>query len=419
MRLLYTILYYLALPAILIRLLLKSRHDPAYRKNILQRFGFAPHIASPSVWIHAVSLGESIIANTLIERLLAVDPSLTIIVTTTTSTGAHAIQSRSPLKNVIHSYFPYDLPGAIHRFIQRTRPQQMILVETELWPNLLNTLKRHNIPLVIANGRLSKKTATYYQKISCLWRPLLSNTTICAISTENARRFAHIGANSDHLHVIGNIKFDRAVDISAIERGQAFKRQHKGRCIWIAASTHEGEESIVLQAHSMIRKKYNNALLILVPRHPERFDTVYRHCQAHHSTQRRSKNEAVNTNTSIYLGDTLGELPVLYASADIAFVGASLVPIGGHNLIEPAQLSLPIITGPYLDNCREIAAPLEAASALTITPDADTLAMTLLDFFQHPEKIAQQGAEALSISERDRGALDRLMTHIKTPNPHQ
>lgn len=413
MRYLYTILFYIATPFILLRLLMRSLRNPAYRHRWSERFGQVTPLKNPKViWLHAVSLGESIAAAPLVNALLEQLPNYTLVVTTTTPTGSAQIQKTFSNK-VYHVYLPYDLPHVITRFLKRIRPKQVIFMETELWPNLLNKLQRHNIPTLVANARLSEQSLINYQRVIRLFKPLLSHLIVCAQSEADAKRFKHMGAKTENTFVTGNIKFDNPVSEKLIQQGQELQALWKTRPTLIAASTHEGEEVITLNAFKKIREQYPATLLILVPRHPERFDKVADLCvKSGYKIARRSKQQLPHEDTAIYLGDTMGELKLLFAASDVAFVGGSFVPVGGHNLIEPASLSLPILTGKHLHNFIAVRDLLIDANALIIVENTEQFAEKVIQLFSDASSRDQYGARALGISEKNRGAINKTVAHI-------
>ncbi len=414
MRYLYTILLYFATPLILVRLLLRSKKNPAYRARIKERFAYIPMInKKKSIWVHAVSLGEAIAATPLIRELIQQYPDQTIVVTTTTPTGSQQIQKQFGQK-VYHVYTPYDLPTVIRRFLKRTRPIKAIIMETELWPNMLYELKRANIPVMIANARLSERSYAKYQRFSHFFKPFLQTiTVIAAQSPADGNRFKKLGATQNVI-ITGNIKFDTNIPDGLCQRAQELKSHWQSRPTFIAASTHQGEEQIVLNAFKNILIQFPNALLILVPRHPERFLPVAKLCSdtGYHLAY-RSKNEFPNGDTQIYFGDTMGDLTLLYAASDVAFVGGSFAPIGGHNLIEPASLSVPIISGPHLENFLAIRDLLQEANALILVKDAEQLAEQVIKLFSDKNMSHLYGARALSVSDQNRGAIEKHLDLIK------
>lgn len=414
LRTVYSVFFYLLIPFILLRLLWRSRRNPAYRHRIRERFGYSEHFFEKTLWVHAVSLGESLIAVSLIKKLRLRYPALPIVVTTMTPTGAARIQAALG-DSVSHLYIPYDLPSAVDRFLERLKPVIAVIVETELWPNLFAACRKREIPLVIANGRLSERSAKGYRRISLLTREMLETVSLLmAQSKADAERFLALGINSSRVAVTGNIKFDLELPSDLIPRSEVL-RMHLGkeRPIWIAASTHAGEEEIILKAHALIRKTEPQSLLILVPRHPERFTAVAELIvQQGFPFVRRSQGVSCQGDTAVFLGDTMGEMLLFYAACDVAFVAGSFARIGGHNLLEPAALSKPVITGPQLFNFTEIAELLNQAQALVEVQDASALAAAVLRFFADPAFGKQKGENARQVVEANRGALAKHIDFI-------
>ena len=416
MRHLYSALLYLATPLILARLAWSGRRNRGYWKRWPERFGFVADAPPPGgIWVHAVSVGEVIAALPLVERLMASHPELAVTVTTMTPTGSERVRAALG-ERVHHRYLPYDLPGAVGRFLDDVRPRLGLLMETELWPNLVAGCAARRVPLVLANARLSAGSADGYRKIGGLVRPLLGGLAAIAAQAEaDAQRFVALGADPARVKVTGSIKFDLAIDDATRAAGRALREALGAeRPCWIAASTHDGEDEQVLAAHAGIRERFPGALLLLVPRHPERFVRVAALCEARgFGVARRSRGET-GDEVAVYLGDTMGELLALYAAADVAFVGGSLVPTGGHNPLEPAALGLPVVTGPHLHNFARIASLLEEAGALTRVADAGTLSSRVVELLASPERAAAAGAAGREVVERNRGALDRLLTEVET-----
>ncbi len=422
LRYLYTLIYFIAIPAILTRLLWKSRRNPHYRKRWNERFGYFKRLPKDqsSIWVHAVSVGETIAAIPLIRELKKQYPDHAIIVTTTTPTGS--VQVKKELKDeVYHVYTPYDIPIFVNRFLRRCNAKLCIIMETELWPNMLRCCRARNIPLVLANARLSKRSKRNYQLISNITKSMLDNyNLVAAQGLLDGERFIELGLDPKRLMISGNIKFDMDLPNSLVEQGRALRQAwgSSHRPTFIAASTHEGEEAILIDAYQRFRKEVPNALLIIVPRHPERFDKVA-DLIAENNLQfvRKSTNDTPQTNTNIILGDTMGELRMIYAACDIAFVGGSLVPIGGHNLIEPAALGLPILTGPYLDNFTEISKLLKDAGAAQITPDAKAISDALVALFSAKELREKMGARAKDVINSNKGAVQKHIEWIQNIFP--
>lgn len=422
MRYLYTILLYLATPFLVLRLYWRSRKNPGYRHRWLERFGFIPVISKKKcIWIHAVSLGESIAAKPLIQNLIDEYPSYRIVVTTTTPTGSQQIQKTFG-NAVYHVYAPYDLPVVIKRFLRRLCPAKVIIMETELWPNLLHQLHCANIPVMIANARLSERSLVRYQRVKHFFKPLLQSIQIIAAQSEDdAKRFQSLGIHRQRIIVTGNIKFDHVISSHLLDEAKKLRQLWSGRPTLIAASTHEGEEAQILQAFHEILLAFPSALLIIAPRHPERFSTVQKLCeQSGYTVAVRSKKEPPNKNTSIYLADSTGELMLLYGASDVAFVGGSLVPIGGHNLIEPASLGLPVMSGPNLQNFSMVRDLLFHHDALILITDANELAHQVIHLFTNVDASHHYGARALSVSEQNRGAIAKHLSWIRenlSPTP--
>lgn len=414
-RTLYTALFYLGLPLVAIRLWLRSRKAPAYAKRIGERFSLGlPVMQTGGIWVHAVSVGESIAAAPMIQALLARHPQLPITVTCMTPTGSERIQALFAHEpRIQHCYLPYDLPCAAARFLDRVQPKLAVIMETELWPNHIDQCARRGIPVALANARLSARSAKGYGRFAGLTAPMLAQMSLFAVQTETeAQRFRELGARPETVEVTGSIKFDLSIDPQLLVRARELRQQWQAmdRPVWIAASTHEGEDAVVLDAHRQLLASYPNALLILVPRHPERFNSVYELCrQQGFTTIRRSAGEPVDASTSVLLGDTMGELLFLYALADSAFVGGSLVANGGHNLLEPAALAKPVISGPHLFNFLEIAAMLREAGALQEVDDAEGLAVAVQRLFELPRDAQKMAEAGLKVLKANQGALERLL----------
>jgi len=414
MRWFYTFIFYLALPLIVARLLWRSRRAPAYRRRIAERFGFfaRPAALQNTIWVHAVSVGETIAAAPLVRTLIASHPDSRVVLTTMTPTGSERVRDLFG-DSVFHVYAPYDLPDCIARFLQRVRPRALIIMETELWPNTIHACARRGIPVLLANARLSEKSARGYARFRTLTRALLRQlNTVVAQNATDGQRFVQLGLPQERLLVGGSIKFDIELDpelIARAARTRASWRAAGHRLIWIAASTHAGEDEMVLAAHRRLRALAGDVLLILVPRHPERFDSVAQLIERDgFSCVRRSSGREPDAQTAVLLGDTMGELLALYGLADMAFVGGSLVERGGHNMLEPGAWGMPLLTGRSDFNFREISALLQEAGALRKVDDADQLADALVELAANDAERARRGARARAVVESNRGALSRL-----------
>jgi len=420
MRYLYSLALYLALPYIIIRLWRRSRKFPAYKNRWAERFSFVkpPPLTDP-IWIHAVSFGEVVVAEPLIKALLARYPQRSLVVTTMTPTGSERV-CKTFGEQIYHVYVPYDLPGAVRRFFKQSRPTLGIIMETELWPNMLYQVRKRKLPLLLANARLSPRSTRGYQRIAGLTRHMLrSFTCVAAQSKVDAERFIQLGLAADKVMVTGSIKFDITPPDAQIQEGRALRHSWSMiRPILIAASTHQGEEDQMLDAFKSIKQQHPNALLILVPRHPQRFDSVAALCEHRgYSIIRRSEGRTCEPSTDIFLGDSMGEMYMYYALADVAFVGGSLVSVGGHNLLEPAALGLPVLTGPQLFNFTEISQLLRQADAITVVNNADELAKHVIALFQNPQSRQQQGHRGLRVLAQNRGALQKHLDWIAQQFP--
>lgn len=422
MRVVYTLCFYLLIPFILLRLLWRSIAAPAYAKRWAERFGFFAALKTDKkvVWLHTVSVGEFLAALPLIRRL-QMDGQIQLVITTTTPTGSERVRATLG-ESVFHVYAPYDVPDALARFIKRVQPSLYLVMETELWPNTLAACAQRKIPALLINGRLSEKSARGYARFSRLTQPMLRNLSAALIQNKiDAQRFVSLGLPAECAHVTGNIKFDLSLTDEVRERAAGLKQQlsQQGqRLIWIAASTHQGEDEIILDAFAQLRRNKNinaeHLLLVLVPRHPERFARVGQLCESRgFNTKRRSRNE-VTSDMDILLGDTMGELMLLFGASDIAFIGGSLVPNGGHNFIEPAAWGLPLLSGEHLFNFAEVSHLLQSAGALTIATDAEELAQQLFILIADETQRRERGVKALQVAVENRGALDKTLAIIAT-----
>ena len=410
MRSLYSGLVRLAAPLACLAALWRGFEEPGYWLGLGERFGAGATLTSAPLWLHAVSLGEMSAAAPLIRSLLSRHPSVPLLLTTATPAGRARARDLVGATAEIR-YLPYDTPGAVRRFLHRTRPRAGVIMETELWPNLFAGCAALAIPLLIANARLSPRSVERYARFGGLFGPLLAGpVTIAAQSADDAQRFRSIGARDEQLHVVGNLKFDIGVSDGARQSGRQLRELlGAGRPVWVAGSTHKGEDEAVLAAHARLRERHPEALLLLAPRHKDRFAAVASLLRDQDMPFiLRSSATAPGAEHAVLLVDTLGELVRLYAAADVAFVGGSLVPIGGHNLLEPAALGLAVLTGPSVSNGKEVAALLVESGAARVVVDARALAETLLHLVEHPAERAAMGAAALSIVAANQGSVERL-----------
>lgn len=386
-RIIYTLLLALASPILLFGLYKSKPNKPKFGKRWKEHFGFTPKLESTGrpTWIHAVSVGESIAAIPLIKALKEKRPEQPILVTTTTSTGAEQIAKLGDL--IEHRYMPIDFAFAVKGFLKASQPKQMLIIETELWPNTLNEVHKADIPISVVNARLSEKSCKNYAKVQPLFNLFIPCLDKVLCQTESdAERFERLGVSKEKLEVTGSIKFDIQISQDVREQGKALRTElGHDRPVWIAASTHKGEDEQVIEAHRQVLESHPDALLVLVPRHPERFDNVFELCQKQgFNTVRRTSQTEVMESTQVYLGDTMGEMLTLIGATDVCFMGGSLVgdKVGGHNVLEPAALGVPVITGPSYYNFKEIVEMMQVKYLISIVNNTDQLAQSITVLFE-------------------------------------
>lgn len=408
---------YLLTPAILYRLAARGLRYREYFERWHERFGFVDDTGiRDSIWVHAVSMGEVNAAMPLIDALMRRYQGTPFVITTVTPTGSERVR-RVYGDRVMNVYLPYDLPASIRRFLDRIRPRLAVIMETEIWPNLFFECEARNIPLVVVNARLSEKSLRGYGPVRPLaQRALASARYIAAQSETDAVRLRDLGAPTDRIGVIGNLKYDMTVPEHLVEQAQRMREGWGARRpVWLAASTHDGEELPVLKAHAEVLRRFPDALLLIAPRHPERFKPVALACRSFgFATHVRSEDATATADTQCFVVDTLGELLNFYATADVAFVGGSLVPIGGHNVLEPAALGVPVVIGPYMFNFAEISASLlDAGAALPVT-DGDELGAAITRLFADELLRARVGLAAKQAFEREQGSVLRTLAIVET-----
>lgn len=441
MRTLYTWLFRAAIPLALLRLWWRGRDDPAYRKRWRERFGRVPDRApgyrrrwyerfgvvparlskAPLLWVHSVSVGETLAAVPLIRELVARHGDWQWLVTTTTPTGSQRVHDAlEPLlgARLLHYYLPFDLPECLTPFLNALRPNALVSIETELWPNMLASCAERGIPTLVANARLSEKSARGYARFPGFSRAMLGNLTrVVAQYPADAERFVALGLPPERLRVAGNIKFDLHIDSGLLSEAQALAHQWQGagnRPIWLAASTHAGEDEIILDAFEALRREFPQLLLVLVPRHPERFDGVARLGRERgFRLLRRSDGGPPGPDCQVLLGDTMGELLKFYGACDLAFVGGSLVPVGGHNMIEPAAWGVPVVCGPHLHNFLTVSELLRDAGALKVAEDAEQLARLAATWLRDESARCAAGERGREVAEQNSGALACLVEEIE------
>jgi 3-deoxy-D-manno-octulosonic-acid transferase len=421
MRFLYSWLIRCAVPFAYAAILWRALRDRQYWQGLAERLGFGRALFAPSIWLHAVSLGEMSAAAPLGRALRLRFPDIPLLVTTATPSGrARATALFEGTADI--RYLPYDTPGSVRRFLKRTRPRVAIIMETELWPNLLSECERGGIPVLLASARLSLRSVSRYRRFGSLFAGVFSkNLLVAAQSAEDAERFKSIGAAAERTLIVGNVKFDIDVDAGLVQAGRALRTAYVGtRPVWIAGSTHAGEEEQLLDAHALLLESIPNAVLLLVPRHSNRFAAVAdllarRGVRFARRSRVISGEEArqLPGDATVLLVDTVGELTTLYASADAAFVGGSLEAVGGHNLLEPAALGLPVLTGPSYFNGKEIAQLLLARGAALEVNSAQDLAATLQRLLAQPATLEQMGIIGKGIVAANRGSVARILALIE------
>ena len=411
MRLFYNLLIYLLQIPVAAFWLFRGIINRSYRDRVGQRFGIGFPQLERCIWIHAVSVGEVQASAPLVRAVARRFPDHSTLITTVTPTGAARVRALFG-ETVTHCYIPFEMPQTVDRFYRSVNPELALIMETEIWPNLYRGCGVRDIPLILVSARISPKSVDSYRRFLPLFRDTLSHGIIIAAQSEaDAERFRSLGASPVRTWVTGNIKFDIELPPNLVARGDDLRRQVFGdRPIWIAASTHDLEEQDVLDAHRQLQKKYPNLLLVLVPRHPERFSQVRESVEKQgFNCVSRTEGRRCDDNTEIFLGDTMGEVPLFYAASDIAFVGGSLVPIGGHNLLEPAALGLPVITGPHVYNAQDIADMFVDLGACHMVENAAELAAAVGQLVAKPDEAVALGRKGMKIVQQNRGALAQLL----------
>jgi len=411
----YVVFTYLMLPLICLHLLYKSLGDRNYLKRINERFGFNGNpLNEEIIWIHAVSYGEVKAASSLVYQLIRRYPNKQILLTTYTPTGSALIQELFG-DSVHHVYLPYDLNGAVTRFFRWANPEISIIIETELWPNIFHYCGKLDVPLVLASACVSNKSIKLYRLLLWLFQEAVSHGIVVGAQTEEeAKKFISMGASESRTFVTGNIKFDYTTPDGLVEKAQKFRKEFAlDKQIWVAGSTHKGEEKIILDAHKRIMETYPDALLIIAPRRPERFQSVLNLIDKKgFSSVSRSNGIKISETTQVILADTMGELPMYYSASSVSFVGGSLLKTGGHNLLEPASLGTPIITGPILFGVEEIANMLQANDALEIIHDAEELSATVCELLSNSSHREKMVKAARRVVDKNRGSIQKLLSLI-------
>ena len=416
MRLIYTLLFYLAIPFLLLRLLWRSGKAPAYRRRWAERFGFFAAIPQTGcIWVHAVSIGETRAALPLIRALQERYRNTPLLITTMTPTGSQQVREALG-DSVYHVYLPYDLPDAMRRFLLRSKPRLAIIMETEAWPNLLHACQQAAIPVLLANARLSERSALGYARFASFSKQTLNKFTIIAAQTRaDANRFYELGFNNKRLRITGNIKYDLSLPMGlAAQGGQLRQQLFSQRRVWIAASTHQGEDEQLLACYKVLQQQFPDLLLVLVPRHPERFTAVAELCdeQGLHYVKRSSQRPCTAL-AQVFIGDSMGELLLFYATADVAFVGGSLIEHGGHNILEPALLGIPVLFGPHMFNFTEASEHLLRHEAAYQVADRAELQQQLSQLLADKSLRQRIGKRSQKAVEANRGALGKLFDIVE------
>ncbi|MEL0659632.1 lipid IV(A) 3-deoxy-D-manno-octulosonic acid transferase [Psychromonas arctica] len=418
LRWFYSFLLVIVSPFFLYSLYKSKPNKPKFGKRWLEHFGFTPKLTDSSdhvVWFHTVSVGETIAATPLIKAYHQRYPTHAIVVTTTTSTGAE--QALKIGVFVQHRYMPIDFSWAVRRFISLIEPQKLFIMETELWPNTLTTAAQHNIEITIINARLSERSFLRYKRFQVVFNlisPPISQ--ILCQTQEDADRFIALGINNHKVQVTGSLKFDIDISPAVIQSGKALRESIGiNRSVWVVASTHQGEDEIILTAHQKLITTIKDLLLIIVPRHPERFnDVVQLSEQYDFQTQRRTSQQLIVPETQVFIGDTMGDMLTFIGAADICFMGGSLLgdKIGGHNLLEPAALGKPCLTGPSYYNFKLITEQLIAVDACKVCNDSETITNEVKQLINDKTLQQRLGESALDIVSTSKGALQKTLNYL-------
>lgn len=412
MRRIYSLALYLLTPFVLGYLLVRGLADPAWWRRWRERFGrFEAAGREGGIVVHAVSVGEVNAAAPLLRALHRRWPDLTLAVTCFTPTGSARISSLFG-GSVFHVYAPFDLPGAARRFLACLRPRLLIVMETEIWPNLYADASRRGIPILLANARMTARSAGRYARFRPLVEKALRRVSFLGAQSEaDAQRFIELGVRNEHARVTGNLKFDLEIPADVGRQARALRETWgPGRPVLAAGSTHEGDEIILIDAFRRVLERHPDALLVLAPRYPERFSAAADIAGSRGlRVQRHSESSEAPGDAQCLIADTMGELLGFYAAADVAFIGGTLSTVGGHNPLEAAALGRPLLLGPHTSHIGEPARMLlDAGAALTVT-DSESLAATWLELIENPARAGRSGGAGQALVQRERGALDRTV----------
>ena len=414
-RFIYTALIILSLPFALLRILLKDTKSSSWSLKLKNQLGYVAKTSGKVIWLHCVSVGEFNAARPLIDKVFVKFPLHQVVVTTTTITGSEAVKNHYK-ERVIHCFFPFDIPFIVNLFLKKIKPAICILLETEIWPNLITQLKNKNIPVMLVNARLSDRSFKKYNKFSpkLVKSTLNSLSIICSQNESSSKRFISLGANHKKIIITGSLKFD-ANEPNDLETIQALRNITGDRKVVVFASTREGEELQIIESYQALKSKFN-ALLLIIPRHPERFNEVFNMAKQNGlNVKRRSLGDHCEVDTDILIGDSMGEMMSYYSISDIAFIGGSLSNDGGQNMLEAASLSKPIIFGSSIFNFEEISKKLlDDFSAIQVS-SADELMKTISELLLDDEKRRLIGENAKNTFENNRGAVTKVLEVIE---PH-
>ena len=408
----YTFVLYIIAPLLLLRFLWRSRNNPNYRRRLNERFGFFRETPKPGgVHFHLVSVGETLAALPIIEYVLAEHPDIPVYVTCTTPSGSSEILKRLG-DRVFHVYLPFDFPFAMERFYRTLSPCCTLLMETEMWPNMLHVAAKYRAKVMILNARISDRSMRGYRCFGRLTEQMINCiSVICCQDEKKAKCFIDLGADPNKVKVTGNLKFDMEPPTDLGKNGQLIRKAIGDRPVWVAGSTHPGEELMLLEAHKKVLATFPDAVLILAPRHMERFHKVEGIIKKFGlSYSKRSDTFRYAAESSVVLGDSLGELLEMYHASDVAFVGGSLVELGGHNPIEPAVADTAVITGPHFSNFSHVYEILQNCSGVMIASDHRHVANIVVKFFSNPLKVQSQATRAKQEIAKHRGALQKTIT---------
>ncbi|MGM0954030.1 MAG: lipid IV(A) 3-deoxy-D-manno-octulosonic acid transferase [Pseudomonadota bacterium] len=409
---LYSQLMRLLVPFVLARFWWQGRHAPALRQNLGQRLGLVQRYSQPVIWVHTASVGEAIAAGPMVRRLLVRKLDARVLITAMTDTGL--AQARKMFgDDVDYSYVPLDTPGSVRRFLRRVNPKVAVILETEIWPNMITQCYRKNVPVFLINARLSERSARGYERVRGLARPIMQKITWIAAQAENdAERFRRIGVAPSSVEVTGSVKFDVDITDAVRSDAQQCRRELGARPVWVAGSTHSGEDEQLLDAHRLVLAQHPQALLVIVPRHPDRFDSVAELVEKNGFTMARRLLRQAPVHAQVYLGDTMGELMMLYGAGDMAFVGGSLIERGGHNPLEPAAWGIPVLSGPHVFNFETVYEHLRSGGGVAMIQNSEELGLAVARLMAIQEERQALGERALAVVNKNRGALDKVVEGI-------